>query len=89
MDSDDDMLYDEDSGNEIGDAVEEEEDEDFVDMGMEPEPSTQEKHEGEDYPFEALTADHIVQHMVDCIREVNSVIQVLKNWSNCSGISNN
>ena len=80
MDSDDDMLYDEDSGNEMGDEEHEdhdEEDDDFVDMGMEPEPSTQEKHEGEEYPFEVLTADQIVQHMVDCIREVNSVIQVI------------
>ncbi|MGH0115362.1 UNVERIFIED_CONTAM: hypothetical protein FKN15_006790 [Acipenser sinensis] len=29
----------------------------------------------EDYRFEVLTADQILQHMVECIREVNEVIQ--------------
>ena len=72
MDSDDDMLYEDDSGNEI-----DEDDEDFVDIGLEPEPSTTaEKQEGDEFQFDILTADEIVQHMVDCIREVNSVIQV-------------
>lgn len=30
----------------------------------------------EDYRFEVLTAEQILQHMVECIREVNEVIQV-------------
>ena len=72
MDSDDDMLYDDDSGNDV-----DEEDDDFVDMGLEPEPSsTTEKHDTDDFQYDILTADEIVQHMVDCIKDVNSVIQV-------------
>uniref|UniRef100_A0A8K9X5X6 RBR-type E3 ubiquitin transferase n=1 Tax=Oncorhynchus mykiss TaxID=8022 RepID=A0A8K9X5X6_ONCMY len=31
--------------------------------------------EEEDYRFEVLTAEQILQHMVECIREVNEVIQ--------------
>lgn len=30
----------------------------------------------EDYRYEVLTAEQILQHMVECIREVNEVIQV-------------
>lgn len=30
----------------------------------------------EDYRFEVLTAEQILQHMIECIREVNEVIQV-------------
>lgn len=67
-----DMIFeDEDSENEI----EEEEEDDFVDM--EPEASTNHpKHDEEEFPFQVLTADEIVKHMVDCIKEVNSVVQV-------------
>ncbi|KAF5894210.1 E3 ubiquitin-protein ligase ARIH1, partial [Clarias magur] len=32
--------------------------------------------EEEDYRYEVLTAEQILQHMVECIREVNEVIQV-------------
>ena len=32
--------------------------------------------EEEEYKYEVLTADEIVQHMVDCIRDVNTVVQV-------------
>ena len=76
MESEDDILYDDDSGN---DAEEDEEDE-FVDFEIAPEPTTTqhqaEKNDMEDFPFEVLTADQIVKHMVDCIREVNAVVQV-------------
>lgn len=34
------------------------------------------EEEEEDYRFEVLTAEQILQHMVECIREVNEVIQV-------------
>ena len=30
----------------------------------------------DDFPYDVLTADELVQHMVDCIKEVNSVVQV-------------
>lgn len=51
---------------------------DFVEMGIEPEPSTtQETHrEADSYPYQVLSADKIVSYMVDCIKEVNTVIQV-------------
>ncbi|XP_043933388.1 E3 ubiquitin-protein ligase ARIH1 isoform X2 [Protopterus annectens] len=32
-------------------------------------------HEEDDYRYEVLTAEQILQHMVECIREVNEVIQ--------------
>ncbi|PKU34886.1 e3 ubiquitin-protein ligase arih1 isoform x1 [Limosa lapponica baueri] len=32
----------------------------------------------EDYRYEVLTAEQILQHMVECIREVNEVIQVTR-----------
>jgi len=30
----------------------------------------------DDFPYEVLTADELVQHMVDCIKQVNTVVQV-------------
>ncbi len=73
MDMEDDFLYDdEDSGHEI-----EDEDEDFIGMEMEAEPSsTPDKRDAEDYPCEVLTPEQIVQHMVDCIKEVNAIVEV-------------
>lgn len=74
MDSDDGFMdYEEQSGDEEIS----EEDDDFVEMGLEAEPSTtQDKRDAEDFPYEVLPADQIVQFMVDCIKEVNAVVQV-------------
>ena len=70
MDSEDDMLYEDDSGDE----EDLDEDEEFVDIA---EPSgTQHRQDDDDFAYEVLTADQIVQHMVDCIKEVNVVVQV-------------
>lgn len=72
MDSEDDMIYDEDSEGEV--EIDSSDNEDFVEMA---EPSsTQDKSEQEEFPFEVLTADAIVKFMVDCIKEVNVVVQV-------------
>lgn len=73
MDSGDDMVYDEDE-----DSVEEDSnDEDFIDIGMEPEPSTaKDSQEQEDYQYDVLTADMIVHFMVESIKEVNAVVQI-------------
>jgi len=30
----------------------------------------------DDFPYEVLTADELVRHMVDCIKQVNTVVQV-------------
>eukprot|EP00918_Siedleckia_nematoides_P026310 GHVU01056764.1.p1 GENE.GHVU01056764.1~~GHVU01056764.1.p1 ORF type:complete len:546 (-),score=74.56 GHVU01056764.1:424-2061(-) len=76
MESEDEILYDDDdSGNDI----DEDEDEEFVDFENHEPTGTQtqaEKNDADDFPFEVLTADQIVKHMVDCIREVNAVVQI-------------
>lgn len=76
MDSEDEMIYDEE---EEGDDSHEEDsnDDDFVDIAMEPEPSTaSDSQENEDFQYEVLTADKIVHVMVECIKDVNAVVQV-------------
>ena len=72
MNSEDDMLYDDESEHD----VEEDDADDFVEMGVETEPATRDKYDVNIFPFEVLTAEKIVQHMVDCIKEVNTVVQV-------------
>lgn len=72
MDTGDDELYDADSGNESS-----AEDEDELSISLEPESTSREKLETEEFHFEVLSTEQIVQHMVDCIREVNTVVQVL------------
>lgn len=63
--------------DELVDDEDQDDDDDFVEMGMEPDTSTShERRAGEPFQFEILTTDQIVQHMVDCIKEVNTVIQV-------------
>ncbi len=78
MDSEDDFLYDDDdSGQEMED--EDDDDEEFIGMEMEPEANTsREKREAEEFPFEVKTPEQIVQHMVDCIKEVNAIVEVRK-----------
>lgn len=71
MNSDEDIPSDEvDSGNvSSGDDVE-------FPMEVECNTSREKQNEVEEYPFEVLSTEQIVQHMVETIREVNSVIQV-------------
>ena len=72
MDSDEDTFDNVDSGN-VSSG-----DDDFpmeVDMVC----SKERQSEPEDYPFEVLTTEEIVQHMVDCIKEVNTVVEVSSN----------
>lgn len=70
MNVDDDNLY-EDSGNETsGDDV------DFV---IEVDTASHSKElqcYDEEYQYEVLSTDDIVQHMIDCIKEVNTVVQI-------------
>ena len=79
MDSDDGFMdYDDPSGDEEEEELSDD-DNDFVEMGLEAEPSTANKErDAEEFPYEVLPADSIVQFMVDCIKEVNAVVQVLK-----------
>jgi len=70
MDGEDDCLYDIDSGNDSSN----DEDDGFP---MEPEPtSTKEKMEIDDYPYEVLSTEQIVQHMIDSIKDVNTVVEI-------------
>lgn len=70
MDSDEDALNDIDSGNESsGDDV------DFA-MEVDVRHEREKNQDIDDFPFEVLTTDNIVQHMIDCIKEVNTVLQV-------------
>ena len=52
-------------------------DDDELPMDMEPpEASSSERRDDDDFAYEVLTADQIVEFMVDCIKEVNAVVQV-------------
>ena len=71
MDSDEEIMYDDyDSGNESsGD--------DDVEFAMVEEPNNpKERQELDEYPYEVLTTEQILQHMNDCIKEVNIVVEV-------------
>lgn len=71
MDSDDDTFDNVDSGN-VSSG-----DDDFpiVDES-EMSCSKDRQSEHDEYPYEGLTTEEIVQHMVDCIKEVNTVVEV-------------
>lgn len=79
MDSEDelnDIIYNiSDSGNETSD-----EEDDGLSVALEVEPmgsNVKERMDIDDeFPFEVLTTEKIVEHMIDCIREVNTVVQV-------------
>ncbi len=75
-DESDDSTFDNenvDSGNVSSDG------DDFA-MEIESNISKERQSEPEDYPFEVLTTDQIVQHMVDSIREVTAVVEVRQNF---------
>ncbi|KAI8434147.1 hypothetical protein MSG28_012272 [Choristoneura fumiferana] len=71
MDSEDDTKDDVDSGNESsGDDV------DFA-MDVETHSTRERQTELEEYPYEVLSTEEIVQHMVDCIKDVNTVVEMM------------
>lgn len=72
MDPDVETLYDDvDSGNESSG--------DDVDFAMEVESNNPRERPSDvdDYPFEVLSTEEIVQHMVDSIKDVNTVVEVI------------
>ncbi|XP_055854750.1 E3 ubiquitin-protein ligase ariadne-1 isoform X1 [Episyrphus balteatus] len=74
MDSDDDVFDNDnvDSGNvSSGD----DEDDDFA-MEVDVPNSKERQQEPEEYQYEVLTTDQIVQHMIDCINDVNVVVNL-------------
>lgn len=76
MDDEEDILLDDEEEPDGGGSSDNDDDE-LVDLAMEPEPSTtQEKQDAEEFPFEVFKTTEIVQLMVDCIKDVNSVVQV-------------
>lgn len=68
MDSDDEIGID--SGN-----VSSDEDYDFMQVD-EIQRQSGTAQEPVEYPYEVLTTEEIVQHMLDCIAEVNNVVEV-------------
>lgn len=69
MDSDIDSFADEnDSGN-----VSTDDDNFAMDVDIN---NTRQQVDLENYPYEVLTTEDIVRHMVDCIKEVNTVVEV-------------
>ena len=70
MDSEEETYDDVDSGNESSG--------DDVDFAMEIEAGNPRERatDVDDYPFEVLSTEEIVQHMVDSIKEVNTVVEV-------------
>lgn len=84
MDSDEDTFDNEnvDSGN-VSSG-----DDDFgmeVDAGQ----GKERTNEPEEYPYEVLTTEQIVQHMVDSIKEVNTVVEVSDRSGSFRGSSAN
>jgi len=79
MSSDEDLY--EDSGNESPYIDDDDEDDEFgsdIGLGEEPGPSDRADggHDEDDFSFEILSTEQIVQHMVKCISEVTNVIQI-------------
>lgn len=72
MDSDDDSYEndDNDSGN-VSSG-----DDDFAMDVVEIHASRDRQQESDEYPYEVLTTDEIVEHMSECIKKVNNVVQV-------------
>lgn len=70
MDSEEESYDDVDSGNESSG--------DDVDFPMEVEVTghREKQTDSDDYPYEVLSTEEIVQHMVDSIKDVNSVVEV-------------
>lgn len=82
MDSEEDTPYDDiDSGNESsGDEV------DFP-MEVEANNPRERQIDVDEYPYEVLSTEEIVQHMVDSIKEVNNVVEVSLSYYLCLMVS--
>ncbi|GFO21343.1 E3 ubiquitin-protein ligase arih1 [Plakobranchus ocellatus] len=76
MDSDDGFMEgcdESDDSHPLSDNDEEDE----LPMDMEPpEASSSERRDDDDFMYEVLTADQIVDFMVECIKDVNAVVQI-------------
>lgn len=71
MDSDTEHYEDE---NDSGNVSTDDNDDNFaMDVDIN---SSRQQAEQETYPYEVLSPEEIMNHMVECIREVNSVVEV-------------
>jgi len=75
MESDDDYLYEDDDSGNISDSDDLEEDDEMDIVGFGEDPGHSDDRKEEEYHFEVLTTDQIVEDMVQCIKEVNDVIE--------------
>lgn len=71
MDSDEESFGKSDSGHNSPT-----DDEDDFPMEMDQPPVKEKAMEADEYPYETLTTENIVQTMIDCIDDVNSVLNV-------------
>lgn len=76
MEEDEGFLNDDEQVEEDDDQEESDFDEHF-DMEVEDEADRPEPADYDDFQFEVLTPDDIVKRMVDTIKEVNTVVEVL------------
>ena len=88
-DVEEEILFNDDSGNseldEDAEITDDDDDDDHDFVAMEAETSTvRDRIDDDHFQYEVLTADSIVQHMVDCIKEVNAVVQVCNNDTNAA-----
>ncbi|XP_054707104.1 E3 ubiquitin-protein ligase arih1-like [Uloborus diversus] len=70
MDSDEDLIVETDSGNESSGP-----DEDCC-LDSESSPARDRRKFEDLFPHEVLTTEQTVQHMVDCIKEVNNIVEI-------------
>jgi len=75
MESGDEFLYDEESGND-NDEMEDDDDEFGMEMEEQEPSSSQNKRDVEEFPYQVLTAEQIVHHMVDTIKDVNAIVEI-------------
>ena len=73
MMADDDIL---DEFAEESDAAMDDDEDGFGDLEAQP-VVRPDRQDSEEYPYEVLSAEDIVKFMVDCIKEVTNVVQVI------------
>ncbi|XP_032831577.1 E3 ubiquitin-protein ligase ARIH1 isoform X2 [Petromyzon marinus] len=80
MDSDEGFIYDEDEVYSEEETDEDDDEDETSEMGevemQEPVLEAGQAGDGDEFPHEVLTAEQVVQHMVECIKEVNEVIEI-------------
>jgi len=79
MDSDDEFSYEAtDSGNESpeGDESDDQDDDFGMDLGLGEDAGPSKDKNEEEYHYEVLTPEQIVSHMVDCIKDVQTVVEI-------------